>query len=98
MIAFHRSATASQSNNYRVSETLRSLHQSFDNVGVIYCSPVMAQEQNAWKLGTVLANSSVARPDDQQVYEILLKMLDRWNAQELRDTWRCIGNRPNCWW
>jgi hypothetical protein len=83
MIAFHRSATASQSNNYRVSETLRSLHQSFDNVGVIYCSPVMAQEQNAWKLGTVLANSSVARPDDQQVYEILLKMLDRWNAQDI---------------
>jgi hypothetical protein len=48
-----------------------------------YCSPVMAQEQNAWQLGTVPANSSVAKPDDQQVYEILLKMLDRWNAHDI---------------
>jgi uncharacterized protein (TIGR02246 family) len=43
----------------------------------------MAQEQNAWELSKVPANSSVAKPDDQQVYEILLKMLDRWNAHDI---------------
>jgi hypothetical protein len=48
-----------------------------------YCSPVMAQEQNAWQLGTLAANSSVSQPDGQQVYEILLKMLDRWNAHDI---------------
>jgi uncharacterized protein (TIGR02246 family) len=48
-----------------------------------YCSPVMAQEQNGWKLGTFVANSIVSKPDDQQVYEILLKMLDRWNAHDI---------------
>jgi hypothetical protein len=48
-----------------------------------YCSPVMAQEQNAWELGTLAANSSVSQPDGQQVYEILLKMLDRWNAHDI---------------
>jgi hypothetical protein len=45
--------------------------------------PVMAQEQNAWQFGSLPANSSVSKPDDQQVYEILLKMLDRWNAHDL---------------
>ena len=43
----------------------------------------MAQEQNAWQLGTLAANSSVSQPDDQQVYQILLKMLDRWNAHDI---------------
>ena len=43
----------------------------------------MAQEQNAWRLGTAPANSSVTTPDDQQVYELLLKMLDRWNAHDI---------------
>jgi uncharacterized protein (TIGR02246 family) len=48
-----------------------------------YWSPVMAQEQSAWRLGIAPASSSVAKPDDQQVYEILLKMLDRWNAHDI---------------
>ena len=48
-----------------------------------FCPAAIAQEQNAWQLGTVPANSSVSKPDDQQVYEILLKMLDRWNAHDI---------------
>jgi uncharacterized protein (TIGR02246 family) len=43
----------------------------------------MAQEQNARQFGSLPANSSVSKPDDQQVYEVLLKMLDRWNAHDL---------------
>ena len=43
----------------------------------------MAQERNAWQFGSLPANSSVSKPDDQQVYEILLKMLDRWNAHDI---------------
>jgi uncharacterized protein (TIGR02246 family) len=48
-----------------------------------YCLPAVAQEQNAWQFGSLPANSSVSKPDDQQVYEILLKMLDRWNAHDI---------------
>ena len=29
------------------------------------------------------ANSSVSKSDAQQVYEVLLKMLDRWNAHDI---------------
>ncbi len=43
----------------------------------------MAQEQNGWQFDSQHANSSVFKPDVQQVYEILLKMLDRWNARDI---------------
>ena len=45
--------------------------------------PVEAQEQNAWQSGSPPANSSVSKLEDQQVYETLLKMLDRWNAHDI---------------
>ena len=46
--------------------------------------PLMAQEQGAWQFGSLPANSSISKPDDQQVYEVLLKMLDRWNAHDIK--------------
>ena len=46
-------------------------------------SPVIAQEQNGWQRDWLLANSNVVKPDAQQVYEVLLKMLDRWNAHDI---------------
>jgi uncharacterized protein (TIGR02246 family) len=47
------------------------------------CPPVIAQEQNGWQVDSLLANSNAAKPDAQQVYEVLLKMLDRWNAHDI---------------
>jgi hypothetical protein len=43
----------------------------------------MAQEQHGWQLDSLRANSNVSKPDAQQVYEVLLKMLDRWNAHDI---------------
>jgi len=48
-----------------------------------FCLPAAAQEQNKWQFGPFPANSNVSKPDDQQVYEVLLKMLDRWNAHDI---------------
>jgi hypothetical protein len=48
-----------------------------------FCLPVMAQEQNGWQFDSRRANSSVSKPDAQQIYGILLKMLDRWNAHDI---------------
>jgi hypothetical protein len=48
-----------------------------------FCLPVMAQERNAWQFGSLPANSSVSKPDDQQVYEVLLKKYDRWYAHDI---------------
>jgi uncharacterized protein (TIGR02246 family) len=48
-----------------------------------YCPPVTAQEQKAWQFGSLPTNSNIPKPDDQQVHEVLLKMLDRWNAHDI---------------
>jgi hypothetical protein len=45
--------------------------------------PVLAQEQGGWQFDSLSGNSSVSKPDAQQVYEVLLKMLDRWNAHDI---------------
>jgi uncharacterized protein (TIGR02246 family) len=50
-----------------------------------FCLPVMAQEQNGWQFDSLVANPSVAKPDAQQVYEVLLTMLDRWNAHDIEE-------------
>ncbi len=52
-------------------------------IASVLCLPLKAQEQNRWQFGAPAANSSVPKPDDQQVYEIVLKMLDRWNAHDI---------------
>jgi uncharacterized protein (TIGR02246 family) len=47
------------------------------------CPPVIAQEQNGWQFDSLRANSIISKPDDQQVHEVMLKMLDRWNAHDI---------------
>jgi hypothetical protein len=42
-----------------------------------------AQEHTGWQLDSLHANSGVTKPDAQQVYEVVLKMLDRWNAHDI---------------
>jgi beta-aspartyl-peptidase (threonine type) len=51
--------------------------------GLFLSPPVFAQEQIGWQFDSLRADSSVTKPDIQQVYEILLKMLDRWNAHDI---------------
>jgi hypothetical protein len=43
----------------------------------------MAQERNGWHFDSFRPNANVSKPDAQQVYELLLKMLDRWNAHDI---------------
>jgi len=43
----------------------------------------MAQEQNGWIFDSLGPNRSASKSDAQQVYEVLLKMLDRWNAHDI---------------
>jgi uncharacterized protein (TIGR02246 family) len=60
-----------------------------------FCPAAIAQEQqNAWQFGSLPANSSVSKPDDQQVYEVLLKMLDRWNAHDIEGHLEVYWNSP----
>jgi uncharacterized protein (TIGR02246 family) len=46
--------------------------------------PTRAQEeQTGWQLDSLRANTGATKPDAQQVYEVVLKMLDRWNAHDI---------------
>ena len=48
-----------------------------------FCLPVMAQEQKGWIFDSLGPNPGATKADAQQVYEVLLKMLDRWNAHDI---------------
>jgi len=48
-----------------------------------FCLSVKAQERDGWQFDSLRANASVPKADAQQVYKVLLKMLDRWNAHDI---------------
>ena len=54
----------------------------------------MAQEQNGWQFDSLRANPSVSKPDAQQIYDLLLKMLDRWNAHDIEGYLAVYWNSP----
>jgi hypothetical protein len=45
--------------------------------------PVMRQEQNGWQFDSLRATSNVFEADAQQVYDVLLQMIDRWNSHDM---------------
>ncbi len=45
--------------------------------------PVMAEEQEGWLFDSLASIPVAAKSDGQQVYEVLLNMLDRWNAHDI---------------
>jgi uncharacterized protein (TIGR02246 family) len=59
-----------------------------------FCPTLTAQEAKGWQFGSLPANSSVSKPDDQQVYEVLLKMLDRWNAHDIEGYMEAYWKSP----
>jgi uncharacterized protein (TIGR02246 family) len=52
-------------------------------ISAFFCLPAIAQEHKGLQSDSLPANSSVSVVDTQQVYGILLKMLDRWNAHDI---------------
>jgi hypothetical protein len=50
-----------------------------------FCLPVMTQEQNGWQFDSLGSESDSTKPDAQRVYEVLLKMLHRWNAHDIEE-------------
>jgi uncharacterized protein (TIGR02246 family) len=45
--------------------------------------PLVAEEKGGWLFDSLATAPSATPPDAQQVYELLLKMLDRWNAHDI---------------
>jgi hypothetical protein len=47
------------------------------------CLPVMADEHGGWQFDSLTSAPAPTTSDGQKVYEVLLKMLDRWNAHDI---------------
>ena len=47
------------------------------------CLPGMAQEKSGWQYDSLGSKSNATIPDAERVYDVLLKMLDRWNAHDI---------------
>ena len=71
-----RASEAESERLYRNIAALKRFEISFKILAIsvlFLCPPVIAQEQNGWQVDSLLANSNAAKPDAQQVYEVLLK-------------------------
>ena len=51
-------------------------------VSVLWVSPPM-MAQGGWQFDSLTSSPAAPTSDSQQVYEVLLKMLDRWNAHDI---------------
>ncbi len=54
-----------------------------------------AQERNTWHFDSFLANSGFSKPDAQQVYEVLLKMIDSWNDHDIEGHMKVYSKSPD---
>ena len=64
-------------------------------LGLACCLPAAAQEQKGWQFDSLDPNSRIFKPDAQQVYEVLLRMLDRWNAHDMEAHLDVYWNSPD---
>src|SRR3984957_4055925 len=61
----------------------RCLGKIFSILWLFCCSPLLAQTHNEWQSEGPPLKSSLPKSDSQQIYEVLLNMLDGWNAHDI---------------
>jgi uncharacterized protein (TIGR02246 family) len=52
-------------------------------LSLCFSLPLTAEEKGGWVFDSLATAPSATTPDAQQVYQLLLKMLDRWNAHDI---------------
>jgi uncharacterized protein (TIGR02246 family) len=52
-------------------------------LSLCFSLPLTAEEKGGWVFDSLATAPTAATPDAQQVYQLLLKMLDRWNAHDI---------------
>jgi hypothetical protein len=77
-----------------LSKRCRQLIQIIAILWVSLCLPAKAQDQAGWQFDSLRANPSVSKPDAQQIYDLMLKMLDRWNAHDIEGYLETYWNSP----
>jgi uncharacterized protein (TIGR02246 family) len=57
--------------------------------------PVLAQERSEWQYDSLDPQSDANRPDALRVYNVLRKMLDRWNAHDIEGLLEAYWKSPD---
>ena len=52
-------------------------------LSLCFSLPLTAEEKGGWVFDSLATAPNTTTPDAQQVYQVLLKMLDRWNAHDI---------------
>ena len=52
-------------------------------LSLCFSLPLVAEEKGGWVFDSLATAPNATTPDAQQVYNLLLKMLDRWNAHDI---------------
>ena len=52
-------------------------------LSLCFSLPLTAEEKGGWVFDSLATAPNTTTPDAQQVYQLLLKMLDRWNAHDI---------------
>jgi uncharacterized protein (TIGR02246 family) len=52
-------------------------------LSLCFSLPLTAEEKGGWVFDSLATAPNATTPDAQQVYQLLLKMLDRWNAHDI---------------
>jgi beta-aspartyl-peptidase (threonine type) len=61
----------------------------------LFSFPVAADEESGWLFDSLNHNPSAANPDVQQIYDVLLKLFDRWNAHDIDGYLSVYWNSPD---
>jgi uncharacterized protein (TIGR02246 family) len=57
--------------------------------------PVMAEVPGGWQFDSLTSAPAASPSDSQQIYEVLLKMLDRWNAHDIEGHLEVYWHSPD---
>ena len=70
------------------------LHKIFSVMLVSLCLSVQAQDNNGWQFDSLGAKETSVKSDAEIIYELLLQMLDRWNAHDIAGYLACYWKSP----
>ena len=79
---------------------LRQIHSPYrqqnpGHFGSLSCLPVIVHGKNGWQYDSLGSPSDSATPDAQRIYELLLGMLESWNAHDLEKHLEAYWRSPD---
>jgi hypothetical protein len=79
--------------NLRLHKVVSVLSLSL-SLSLGFCPSAMGEQNNGWQFDSLGAKETPVKSDAQIVYELVLHMLDRWNAHDMEGYVACYWQSP----